>query len=320
MKFLKTLVATTIVLFAGLYIWAKIYSIQAPLVTRQITADSIRMKQDLYYLTKQCRFRNYRHPDQLKKAANYITEQFTPLSDSIQHQFYNLGELSYENVICSIGPAEAERIIIGAHYDACGDQEGADDNASGIAGLLELARILKGKPLKYRIDFVAYSTEEPPYFGGKSMGSYIHASSLFENHVKVKGMICLEMIGVYFDETNTQHYPLFFLEWFYGNKGNYITVTQQFNNGDFGNFICKRMKQEQVIPTKSFTAPSWFGGIQLSDQRNYWHYNYSAVMITNTAFYRNKNYHTADDTAEKINFSNMALVVDELYRTIIAVP
>lgn len=297
MKFLKRLITFIAVLFAGLYIWGKIYSIHPALITRTIAADSIRMKNDLYYLTKECRFRNYRHPDQLKKAANYIAEQFAAVSGSVQHQLYDLGELNYENVICSIGPTDAERIIIGAHYDACGDQEGADENASGVAGLLELARVLKDKQLKYRIDFVAYSTEEPPYFGGKSMGSYVHASSLFENHIKVKGMICLEMIGVYFNEPNTQDYPLSFLEWFYGNKANYITVAQQFSNGDFGNFICKRMKQEQVIPTKSFTAPSWFGGVKLSDQRNYWYYDYSAVMVTNTAFYRDKNYHTTDDTA-----------------------
>lgn len=320
MKLLKKISIIVIAAFLVLYVWGKIYSIQTPLVTRPILADTVRIKNDLYYLAKECRYRNYRHPHQLKKAADYIAGEFLKITDSVQHQTYHAGELEFENLVCSLGPGDAERIIIGAHYDACLDQEGADDNASGVAGLLELARLLKGKELKYRIDLVAYSTEEPPYFGSKSMGSYVHATSLYNNQVKVKGMICLEMIGVYADEPNSQDYPIFFLEWFYGNKGNYITVAQKFSNGDFGNFIRKRMKQDQVIPTKSFTAPSWFGGIKLSDHRNYWLYDYSAVMITNTAFYRNKNYHTREDTAEKIDVKRMSLVVDELYRTILDIP
>lgn len=320
MKLLKKISFIVIAALLILYVWGKIYSIQTPLVTRPILADTVRLKNDLYYLAKECRFRNYRHPQQLKKAADYIAGELSKITDSVQHQKYHAGELEFENIVCSLGAKDAERIIIGAHYDACSDQEGADDNASGVAGLLELARLLKGKDLTYRIDLVAYSTEEPPYFGGKSMGSYIHATSLYNNHIKVKGMICLEMIGVYSDEPDSQDYPIFFLEWFYGNKGNYITVAQKFSNGDFGAFIRKRMKQYQVIPTKSFTAPSWFGGIKLSDHRNYWLYHYSAVMITNTAFYRNKNYHTTDDTAEKINVTKMSLVVDELYRTILDIP
>lgn len=219
-----------------------------------------------------------------------------------------------------IGATGCRKNIIGAHYDACGNQEGADDNASGVCGLLELARLLKNEKLKYRIDFVAYTNEEPPFFGTNDMGSYVHAKSLFDNKVKVKGMISLEMIGYYSDEPNSQDYPLFFLEWFYGNKGNFITVAQKNFNDDFGSFISERMKKDQVIPTKSFKGTQWAGGIDLSDHRNYWKFDYSAVMITNTAFFRNKKYHTNGDTAERLDVQKMALVTDELYRTITDIP
>ncbi len=319
MKILKRIFISILLFFLVLFIWAKIYSIEPALVTRKILADTIRIKNDLTYLTKECRFRNFMHPEQLNKSAEYIKSQFAEITDTVEFQKYYSGDMEFKNVICSIGPGDAERIIVGAHYDACLDQEGADDNASGVCGLLELARLLKDEKLKYRIDFVAYSNEEPPFFRTKNMGSYIHAKSLFDKKIKVKGMICLEMIGVYFDEPNTQDYPVFFLEWFYGNKGNFITVAQRFSNGDFGDFVRKRMKKDQVIPTKSFTAPQWVAGIDLSDQRNYWAFDYSAVMITNTSFYRNKKYHTINDTAGKLNVQKMSLVIDELYRTIIDV-
>lgn len=123
-------------------------------------------------------------------------------SDSVSTQSYTANGLQYKNIICSFGTENARRIIAGAHYDVCGAQEGADDNASGIAGLLELARLLKGQKLNYRIDLVAYSLEEPPYFRTQYMGSYIHAKSLADSKANVYGMISLEMIGYFKDEKN----------------------------------------------------------------------------------------------------------------------
>ena len=123
-----------------------------------------------------------------------------------------------KNIICSINTDKKERIVIGAHYDVCGDQDGADDNASGVAGLLELARLLKHEKLNYRIDFVAYTLEEPPFFGTENMGSSIHAKYISDNKISLKGMISLEMIGYFNDKPHSQKYPLSFLKWFYGNK------------------------------------------------------------------------------------------------------
>jgi hypothetical protein len=317
MKHLRNFIIIITLFFIGLYIWGKIYAaVQPGLVSREIIADSNRIKSDLYYLTKECRYRNFMHTDQLDKAADYIKEQFASVSADVQFQTFKVDTTEYKNVICSIGPADAERIIIGAHYDACMDKEGADDNASGVCGMLELARLLKNEKLTHRIDFVAYANEEPPFFGTKNMGSYVHAKSLYDNKVKVKGMVSIEMIGMYDDAPGSQDYPAFFLKWFYGDKANFITVARKWWNGDFAEFVSDRMKKNQVIPTKSFAGPSWAGGIDLSDHRNYWAFDYSAVMITNTAFYRNKYYHTINDVAEKLNVQKMAMVVDEMYYVI----
>ncbi len=318
MKFIKYCLLTFLFIFTSVFLWGKIYFASGPnLVTASRIADTIKIKHDLIFLTKECKNRNYENLNSLNKAADYIKAKFLDSSSRVEEQKYVYKNLEFRNIICSFGPENGERIIIGAHYDVSDEQEGADDNASGIAGLLELARNLKKVKLKYRIDLVAYSSEEPPFFRSEYMGSYIHAKSLFDNKVPVKGMICLETIGYFSEANNSQDYPAFFLKWFYGKKGNYITVVQKYGNGTFGKKIKKLMKTGQVIPTKSFSGPSWLQGVDFSDHLNYWKFGYSAVMITNTAFYRNKNYHTPNDTLETLNIGNIGLVIDELYRTII---
>jgi hypothetical protein len=301
-----------------IYLTGKIYQIAPPLAVMTPVADSMRMKQDLLYLTKACQYRQYADTQQLNKAAQYIYQQMEQTGGSVSYQSYQALNYTYKNVICSVGPEDAERIIVGAHYDVCGMQEGADDNASGVCGLLELARILPKEQLRYRIDLVAYSTEEPPFFDTENMGSCVHAKSLHQQKIKIKGMIGLEMIGLFYDEPHTQDYPFFMLEWFYGNKANFITIAHKFGDGNFSDSVATLMRKNAVIPTKSFTGPGWFGGINLSDHRNYWKFDYPAVMITNTAFYRNKAYHTKNDIAERLQPEKVALVIDELYRTILA--
>jgi len=216
-----------------------------------------------------------------------------------------------------IGPPDAERIIIGAHYDVCGNQPGADDNASGITGLLELSRLLKNTDLKYRIDIVAYSLEEPPFFKTENMGSYHHAKYLNDNEVPVKGMICLEMIGYFDDMKKSQDYPIGLLKLFYGSKGDYITVIRKFGAGSFARKFKKYMKKQKLIKTKSLKAPASLPGIDFSDHLNYWKFGYSALMITYTAFYRNPNYHQKTDTIDTLDIERLSLVIESVYRSIL---
>jgi Zn-dependent M28 family amino/carboxypeptidase len=286
------------------------------LANHHLISDTIQIKKDMDSIVKTPEYRNYKNIQSLNKVANYIKHQFKTISDSVTEQCFYSGDTQYKNIICSINTDKKERIIIGAHYDVCGAQDGADDNASGIVGLMELARIIKKEQLKYRIDFVAYSLEEPPFFGSEYMGSYIHAKYLYNNKINVKGMISLEMIGYFSDKPNSQHYPLGLLSWFYGTRGDYITIVQKYWNGKFGNNIRRLMKKNSLIPTKSFKGPASLPGVDFSDHRNYWKFGYSAIMITNTAFYRNKNYHTNTDKIETIDFKRLALTIDELYLTL----
>ena len=284
--------------------------------THNILSDTLRIKNDLKIITKTTNSRNYKNIETLNVVADYIFDELSKNCDTVYFQPYFVNGIEYKNVIGSIGTDKPERIIVGAHYDVAGDQEGADDNASGVVGMIELSRLLAKEQLKYRIDFVAYSLEEPPFFRTEHMGSNIHAKMLFDGQENVKGMICLEMIGYFNDVPKSQSYPIGFLKLFYGNKGDYITVVQKFGNGKFGRQVKSLMKNQGLIRTKSFRAPANLSGVDFSDHQNYWKYGYSAVMITNTAFYRNKNYHERTDKMETLDLKRMALVIDEVYLTL----
>ena len=279
-------------------------------------ADSAILRKHLLALTKTEAPRTYKNTDVLNGVADYIKAEFSKISISVSEQVYYDGGVKYRNIICSFDTTNAERIIIGAHYDVCGDQQGADDNASGVAGLLELARLLKSTKHKYRIDLVAYTLEEPPYFRTNFMGSYVHAKYLHDNKIKVKGMISLEMIGYFSDEKNSQDFPMGFLKLFYGNKGNFITIVRKFSNGSFCRKFTRKMKKNAEVRTKSFKGPTWVEGVDYSDHLNYWLFGYSALMITDTSFLRNKNYHEITDTIEKLDLHRMAGVVDGVYKAI----
>jgi len=279
-------------------------------------SDVQRIEKDLKVITKTDQYRNYENLEVLNFVADYIYQEFAKNADTVFYQTYDAGGEEYKNVIARIGSDKKEKIIVGAHYDVCGNQEGADDNASGVVGLLELARLLKDHQLDYQIELVAYTLEEPPFFRTDLMGSHIHAKSLKDNNARVKGMICLEMIGYFNDENESQDYPVGLLKLFYGNKGDYITVVQKFGNGAFGREVKRKMKRQNLIKTKSFKGPAKLQGIDFSDHLNYWRYDYSAVMITNTAFYRNKNYHKVGDTLETLDLKRMVAVIDQVYFTI----
>jgi len=281
-------------------------------------SDTANIKRCLELVVNTSKPRWFRNVDVLDTVANRIQSDFLRYSNRVSFQNFNIQGSEYRNVIASFGPENAERIIVGAHYDVCGEQGGADDNASGVAGILELARLLKDRPLGYRIDLVAYSTEEPPFFGTKNMGSYVHAKSLFDEKIPVLGMVSLEMIGYYSHEENSQRYPVGILKMFYGDKGNFITIVQKSFGGKFARVYKRLAFDHNSLPTKSFNAPSFFGGINLSDHMNYWKFGYSAIMITNTSFYRNHNYHKTTDQLSTLDINSMALAIDGVYRTLVA--
>lgn len=281
-----------------------------------VLSDTVLIKQHLIVITKTENFRTHENVDQLNKTAAYIKGVFTLYADTVYEQHFIVNGKTYQNIICSFGTQNAKRIVVGAHYDVCEEQEGADDNASGVVGLLELARLLKNKSLKTQIDLVAYTLEEPPYFRTAYMGSYIHAKWLYDNNVNVLGMVSLEMIGYFKDKPKTQSYPIGALSVVYGNKGNYITLVKKFAAGNFTRKFCKHFKSTKSIRTKKFSGPMILPGIDFSDHLNYWNFGYSALMVTDTAFYRNKNYHQSTDTLETLDIYRMSKVIDGVFNTL----
>lgn len=279
-------------------------------------SDILRIENDLKQIIGTGKSRNYSHLIALNTTAEYIKAELTKSCDSVYFQSYFINKIEYKNVVAIKKSANPKRIIIGAHYDVCGDQDGADDNASGIAGLLEVSRLLKNEKLNYTIEYVAYTLEEPPFFKSDKMGSYIHAKNLSDNEIDVEGMICLDMIGFYSDKPKSQTYPIGIMSWFYGNKGNYIMVIRKWGAGDFAKNATNLMTKQNLIKTKSFACTSRLPGVDFSDHLNYWKFGFDAIMITNTAFYRNNNYHKESDKLQTLDLKKMSAVIDELYMTI----
>ncbi|WP_201984814.1 M28 family peptidase [Hymenobacter rubidus] len=283
-------------------------------------ADTARLRQHLRYLTSTEQPRNYQHPAVLDSVAAYLAQQLrTAGAYEVGGQPYAVRGQTYRNVLGSFGPATGPRLIIGAHYDVCGNQTGADDNGTGVAALLELARLLgQQAALLYRIDLVAYTLEEPPFFRTQQMGSYVHAAGLKAAGVPVQGMVALEMLGYFDDRRGTQHYPIGPLKFVYGSRGNYVTVAQKFGNGRFGRRFARHYRAHAHLPVKRFKAPAWLPGIDFSDHLNYWRFGYPAVLLTDTAFYRNQNYHQSTDTLGRLDMRRLGLAVDALLATVLA--
>ncbi len=237
------------------YIWFILLFISFNHAMSQTNCDSTKLLTHLETLVNVEKPRNFKNTDILNQVAEYIHSTFSKYSEHVEYQTYLAGKGEFKNVICSFGPQDAERIVIGAHYDVCENQPGADDNASGVAGLLELARLFKGVELTYRIDLVAYSLEEPPFFATRSMGSYQHAKYLKENEIPVYGMIALEMIGYFSDEKKSQNFPMKGLGLIYGRTGDFITTVRKFGAGKFAKQFKNKMKRNKFIKHKSFTAP-----------------------------------------------------------------
>jgi Zn-dependent M28 family amino/carboxypeptidase len=281
-------------------------------------AQNKRLYTDVEFLTTVSPARNYQNLESLNKVANYITNEFGKLESNVIEQKWIADNNEYKNIIVKYNPEKKKRLIVGAHYDVCGNQPGADDNASAVAGLLETARLVFGnKPnLDYGIDFVAYCLEEPPFFGTELMGSYVHAKSLYDSNTEVIGLVCYEMIGYFSDEPNSQPFPTPKLASLYPSTANFIIVVGIQEHHAFNMHIHELMSRGSAIDVQVISFPSSGDLAGLSDHRNYWEFGYPALMINDTSFIRNPNYHEQSDTIDTLDFDKMTEVVNSSYRAI----
>ena len=285
-------------------------------VESSINVDPARLEAHVRMLSETLFPRSAGNSEDLDRTADYIRQEFKRTSASVLDQPFEADRFTFRNIVAHFGPETEDRIIVGAHYDTCGEQPGADDNASGIAGLIELAGLLGNTTLKTHVELVAFSLEEPPYFASSEMGSAVHASSLRQQNRRVRLMISLEMIGYFSDAEGSQEFPVPLLGLFYPRQGNFIAVVGNMDQIRAVRRTKEAMQKGSRLPVYSINAPALTPGIDFSDHRNYWREGYDAVMITDTAFYRNKNYHTGGDIPSTLDYKQMAMVVQGVYASI----
>ncbi len=281
-----------------------------------VTVDPERLAAHVSVLSEQYSPRSYEYHENLGKCADYIRRQFAEMGGMLSNQLYDIYGTTYENVILTFPGIDTTRVVVGAHYDACGDTPGADDNASAVAGLIELARLLADVELQHTVELIAYCTEEPPYFATDHMGSAHHAAMLREQGVEVRAMIALEMIGYFSDEKGSQQYPMALLRLFYPSRGNFIGVVGNTKQRELTRRIKRSMRGATDLPVRSISIPSFVPGVDFSDHRSFWAQGFPAVMITDTAFYRNKMYHGDGDTADRLDYERMSQVVVGVFEAV----
>lgn len=276
-------------------------------------ADPARLRRHVEFLAGEATPRSWKHADGLRLSREYVVGEFETTGLTVGLQRYLVGDTVQYNVIGRTGSAEEPTIVVGAHYDAFGSMAAADDNASGVAGLLELGRLLESRSFSGTIEIVAYSTEEPPWFGSDRMGSSVHARKLSEQDRRVLAMICLEMVGYYTDEQPDQG---FLLDTLYPSHGRFVVVAGRWQDRQLAKRVKRGFRGATNLEVVSYSGPTVVG-TDLSDHRNYWIEGWPAVMVSDTAFLRNPNYHQPTDTADTLDYERMAMTVDGVLNAVL---
>lgn len=273
--------------------------------------------------------RNTGHcPEGLDRTAEYISGQFERSGYGVTRQ-----EFAADGITCAnleaLSPGfvgfDQPHIIVGAHYDSAPGTPGADDNASAVAILLELARLLAGNPCAKSLRFVAYTNEEPPHFCTATMGSVVHAKACRKRGDKIIGMICLESLGVFSNEPGSQELPAEFAllpdkvkkmilpDGIDPTVGNFLAVIGNPASSEFMGTLAGRLPSDEKLPVLATEILD----IRLSDHLAYWDEGYPAIMLTDTAPYRNPHYHLPSDTPEKLDYPAMALLTERIAEAIV---
>jgi Zn-dependent M28 family amino/carboxypeptidase len=316
-KLRVTCIAIAIVLVAAV-IWL-LRMTQMPLKSYAgpldpLTANEVAIRDhlssDVKYLSVTIGERSMEKHGSLKATTAY-------LRDELQRAGYTVADSSYQVQGQQVSNLEAvlvgselpqQTVVIGAHYDSVAGTVGANDNATGVAATLELARLLKASKLRRTVRFAFFVNEEPPYFQTETMGSRIYARKLRSDSTQVSAMISLETIGYYSDEPGSQKYPPV-LNLLYPNRGNFIGFVANSESRDLVRRCVRNFRQSTRFPSEGIAAPAEWPGIGWSDQWSFWQEGYPGIMITDTAVYRYPYYHTVSDTFDKIDYDKAARVV-----------
>jgi Peptidase family M28 len=266
---------------------------------------------------------------ELRAAARYVERELGAVRNPARAEHYTVTSQEFDVQGQAVRNVEAELkgdlrpeeiVVIGAHYDSVTGCPGADDNATGVAALLELARKTAGLPRGRTLRFVAFVNEEPPYFQTLDMGSLRYARRARERGERIAAMISIESIGFYTDAANSQQYPFPF-NLFYPTTGNFIAFVANVRSRALLHQTMRDFRRHARLPSEGAAAPAWIEGVGWSDHWAFWQQGYPAIMITDTALFRYPHYHTTRDTPDKIDYTRMthlvaalSLVIDDLAR------
>jgi Zn-dependent M28 family amino/carboxypeptidase len=276
-----------------------------------------RLSTEVKYLSETIGERNVWRAGSLQAVVNHLRSNLQQAGYAVTERAYRVEGREVSNLEAGIGGSESsgETIVVGAHYDTVPGTVGADDNATGVAAVLELARVLRDSKPHKNLRFVIFVNEEPPFFQTNQMGSLVYAQQLRSENVKVSAMISLEMLGFYSDVPGSQKYPAL-LGLFYPGRGDFVGFVGSSQSRDLVRQSIRIFRESTSFPSEGIAAPADWPGIGWSDQWSFWQEGYPAIMITDTALFRYPYYHTPLDTADRLDLGRMARVVEGVQRVV----
>jgi hypothetical protein len=261
--------------------------------------------------------RSHRYPALLEGAARWLDSSYTAAGYRVVSLPYAADSQRFRNLEITIpGTSRAsEVVVIGAHYDAVEGAPGADDNASGTAALLALARAFAGQRFARTVRLVAFVNEEPPYFDGPAMGSRVYAAQASARGDHIVAMVSLETLGYFVDAPQTQRYPFPF-NLVYPDRGSFLAFVGNLDSRPLVRRAIASFRRAALFPSEGAAAPSFFPGIGWSDHESFWLHGWQAIMITDTGPFRNPHYHMSSDTPDRLDYARMARAVTGLRKVV----
>lgn len=298
-------------------------SYQGPFLplTAEETNISVFLRRHVEKLAGEIGERHIERPTALHQAAAYIETTFQQLGYSIEQQSFPVAELEVQNLWVKLLGSQfpQQAVVIGAHYDSAGNSPGANDNATGVAAVLELARLLVNYQPKRSIYLVAFVNEELLFIrDAQEIGSHHFATALRTQGLSVYGMLSLETIGYYSEAPNSQDYPIPLLKFIYPDTGNFIAFVGNLASRRLVHQCIENFRQQTPFPSEGIAAPQWLEGINLSDHLSFWRQGWPALMVTDTAPRRYPYYHDPQDVPEQVDYAKTARVVLGLRQVVAA--
>jgi len=293
------------------------YSDPVPPLSDEEISIRENLKRHISILAGQIGERNVRRYEALDAAAVYIEDALADAGYKVRRQPFRSGGVTVHNIEAELSGSASggEIVVVGAHYDTVAGSPGANDNGSGVAALLEIARLLAGTAPPRTVRFVAFANEEPPFFLTDGMGSRVYAIRSQQRGEKIIGMISLETIGYYTDAPDSQYYPFPFA-YFYPDTGNFIGFVGNLASWRLVRRCVAAFRRATAFPAEAVAAPGWIAGIFWSDHWSFWKAGYPAIMVTDTALFRYSPYHSPEDTADRLNYDGFARVVGGLSQVV----